>query len=194
MRRALQWVHPAVIRSGEEVFTEEMGRRRRRSLQVVCMDTWAAYANLVREHAPQAQILFVRFPIVKHLHESVDAVRREMWRQLTSKDKVEVKGTRWLLLKNPWNLTNDQQERLSTLVRWNSPLARAWYLREFFQLFWSYKQPKRAEAYLRKWIHSRRPCARSWSRSKSSPVCFGPTCRASWLGPEAAVPMEQLRV
>jgi hypothetical protein len=40
------------------------------------------------------------------------------------KEKVAVKGTRWLLLKNPWNLTNDQKERLSTLVRWNTPFAR----------------------------------------------------------------------
>ena len=109
-----------------------MGRRRCRTLQVVCMDMGAAYANLVREHAPNAQILFDRFQVVKHLNEAVDAVRRELWRQLTSKEKVEVKSTRWLLLKNPWNLTNQQKERLSTLVRWNSPLVRAWYLKESF--------------------------------------------------------------
>jgi len=30
----------------------------------------------------------------------VDAVRRELWRQLTTKEKVTFKGTRWLLLKN----------------------------------------------------------------------------------------------
>jgi hypothetical protein len=31
------------------------------------------------------------------------------------------------LLKNPWNLTSDQKERLSTLVRWNTPIVRAYY-------------------------------------------------------------------
>ena len=101
-----------------------------------------------------AQILFDRFHIVKHLHEAVDAVRRELWRQLTSKERVTVKGTRWLLLKNPWNLNQDQNERLSTLVRWNTPLVRAWYLKEAFQLFWAYKQPWRAEQHLRKWMNS----------------------------------------
>ena len=88
------------------------------------MDMWAPYAKLVREHAVNAQILFDRFHIVKHLNEAVDGVRRELWRQLTSKEKVTVKGTRWLLLKNPWNLNQDQNERLSTLVRWNTPGAR----------------------------------------------------------------------
>ena len=154
-RRVLLWVGDD--RTEEAVrpfFTEELGTRRCRTLQVVCMDMWAAYANLVREHAPNAQILFDRFHIVKHLNEAVDAVRRELWRQLTAKERTTFKGTRWLLLKNPWNLTDHQKERLSTLVRWNSPLVRAWYLKEAFQLFWFYKQPARAAAHLTKWIRS----------------------------------------
>jgi transposase len=154
-RRVLLWVgEDRTEEAVKKFFTEEMGRRRCRTLQVVCMDMWAPYASLVREHAPNAQILFDRFHIVKHLHEAVDAVRRELWRQLTSKERVTVKGTRWLLLKNPWNLNQDQNERLSTLVRWNTPLVRAWYLKEAFQLFWAYQQPWRAEQHLRKWMNS----------------------------------------
>ena len=42
------------------------------------------------------------------------------------------KRSRWLLLKNPWNLTGDQKERLSTMVRWNTPIVRAYYLKESF--------------------------------------------------------------
>jgi len=154
-RRVLLWVGDG--RTEEAVrafFTKEMGPRRCRTLQVVCMDMWAAYANLVREHAPNAQILFDRFHIVKHLHEAVDAVRRDLWRRLSFQERTTFKGTRWLLLKNPWNLTGNQKERLSTLVQWNTPLVRAWYLKEAFQLFWSYKQPWRAKQHLTKWINS----------------------------------------
>jgi len=154
-RRVLLWVgEDRTEVAVKKFFTEEMGRRRCRTLQVVCMDMWAPYANLVRQHAPQAQLLFDRFHIVKHLNEAVDTVRRELWRQLTSKDRVNVKGTRWLLLKNPWNLSDHQNERLSTLVRWNTPLVRAWYLKEAFQLFWAYQQPKRAREHLQKWMNS----------------------------------------
>jgi transposase len=152
-RRVLLWV--GEDRTEEAVrpfFTEEMGKRRCQTLRVVCMDMWAAYAKLVREHAVHAQILFDRFHIVKHLNEAVDAARRELWRQLTTKERVGFRGTRWLLLKNPWNLNSGQKERLSTLVRWNSPLVRAWYLKESFQLFWIYKQPWRAEQHLLKWM------------------------------------------
>src|SRR5260370_4050915 len=122
-RRVLLWVgDDRTEEAVKKFFTEEMGPRRSRTRQVVCMDMWAPYASLVRLHSPQAQLLFDRFHIVKHLNEAVDAVRRELWRQLTSKDRGTVKGTRWLLLKNPWNLSNHQNERLSTLVRRNHPL------------------------------------------------------------------------
>ncbi len=134
-RRVLLWVGEG--RTEEAVkpfFTEVMGRRRCATLQVVCMDMWAAYANLVERHARNAQILFDRFHIVKHLNEAADEVRRSEMRRLAGKEKTAFKSTRWLLLKNPWNLTADQQERLSTLVRWNLPIVRAWYLKEAFQL------------------------------------------------------------
>jgi transposase len=154
-RRVLLWVGDD--RTEEAVrpfFTKEMGTRRCHTLRVICMDMWAAYANLVKEHAPQAQILFDRFHIVKHLNEAVEEVRRSEMRRLSQKEKVPFKRSRWLLLKNPWNLSDDQKERLSTLVRWNAPIVRAYYLKEAFQLFWDYRQPKRAGDHLEKWMRS----------------------------------------
>jgi transposase len=154
-RRVLLWV--GEDRTEEAVrpfFTQEMGRRRCNTLQLICMDMWAAYATLVRKHAPQAQILFDRFHIVKHLNEAVEEVRRSEMRRLSLQEKAAFKRSRWLLLKNPWNLNDDQKERLSTLVRWNTPIVRAYYLKEAFQLFWDYKQPKRAEDHLEKWMRS----------------------------------------
>lgn len=71
--------------------------------------------------------------------------------------KVVFKRSRWLLLKNPWNLTDDQWERLSTLVRWNTAIVRAYSLKESFQLFgdyWDYRQPKRAQDHVEKWMRS----------------------------------------
>ena len=118
------------------------------------MDMWTAYAKAVREHAAQAQILFDRFHLVQHLNRAVDAVRRAQRRRLSRKQKVCFKGVRYLLLKNPWNLTVDQKERLSTLVKWNTPITRAYYLKESFQLFFEYKQPKRAREHLERWMHS----------------------------------------
>jgi transposase len=111
-RRVLLWVGDD--RTEEAVrpfFTEEMGRRRCNTLQVICMDMWAAYAKLVKQYAPKAQILFDRFHIVKHLNDAVEQVRRSEMRRLSQKEKTPFKRSRWLLLKNPWNLSDDQKER-----------------------------------------------------------------------------------
>ncbi len=154
-RRVLLWVgEDRTEEAVKKFFTEELGRRRCHTLRVVCMDMWAAYANLVREHAPNAQILFDRFHIVQHLNEAVEEVRRSEMRRLSLKERVVFKRSRWLLLKNPWNLNPDQKERLSTLVRWNAPIVRAYYLKESFQLFWDYKQSQRAETHVQKWMTS----------------------------------------
>jgi transposase len=154
-RRVLLWVGEDRTEDAvRKFFTEELGPRRCATLQVVCMDMWAAYATLVQTYASKAQILFDRFHIVKHLHEAVEAVRRSEMRRLSATERGPFKRSRWLLLKNPWNLTSDQRERLSTLVRWNVPIVRAYYLKESFQLFWEYRQPARAEAHLQKWMHA----------------------------------------
>ena len=107
-------------------------------------------------------------------------------RRLSQKEKVAFKRSRWLLLKNPWNLTDDQKERLSTLVRWNAPIVRAYYLKEAFQLFWDYKQPKRAEDHLEKWM-------RSAMRSRLEPFkkfvrMLARISMGFWHGPSTASP------
>ena len=112
------------------------------------MDMWAAYAKAVREKLPNAQILFDRFHVVQHLNRAVDEVRRSEMRRLSRRERVAFKKTRYLLLKNPWNLSRSEQDRLSTIVRWNTPILRAYYLKESFQMFWDYQQSGRAEAHL----------------------------------------------
>jgi transposase len=58
-RRVVLWVGDGRTEDAVQTyFTEELGTRRCRTLQIVCMDMWAAYANLVRQYAPQARILF----------------------------------------------------------------------------------------------------------------------------------------
>ena len=48
--------------------------------------------------------------------------------ELSGPTKALVKGMRFILLKNPWNLTPKQRRALQALVRRNSPLSRAYYL------------------------------------------------------------------
>ena len=61
-----------------------------------------------------------------------------------------IKGTRWLLLKNPENLDEanaTKLQRLQEALRLNEPLATAYYLKEdLCARIWSQTQPKRRAA------------------------------------------------
>ena len=153
-RGALLWVGEDRTEETLTRFFAEVGPRRSATIQVVCLDMWRPYLKAVRDHAPNAQVLFDRFHLVQHLNRAVDEVRRSEMRRLSGTEKASFKKTRFLLLKNPWNLRTDEKERLSTLVRWNTPIVRAYYLKEAFQLFWDYRQTGRAEEHLRRWMHS----------------------------------------
>ena len=124
-RRVLLWVGDD--RTEEAVrpfFTKEMGKRRCQTLRVVCMDMWAAYAKLVRDHARNAQILFDRFHIVKHLNEAVDAARRELWRQLTTKERVTFKGNPLVAAEEPVE-SEQRPERTAFHARDKTPETMA---------------------------------------------------------------------
>jgi transposase len=153
-RGVLLWVGENRSEQTLTRFFTELGHRRARTIQVVCLAMGQAYLKAVHLHAPNAQVLFARFHLVPHLKRAVDEVRRSERRRLSGQEKTSFKRTRFLLLKNPWNLRTDERERLSTLLRWNTPIVRAYYLKEAFQLFWSYRQPARAEEHLRRWMHA----------------------------------------
>jgi len=151
-RQQLLWVGEGRSEETVKGFFAWLGLRRCRHLKVVCMDMWRPYLNAVREGAPQATVAFDRFHLVRHLNEAVDDVRRGLVRKLKAPFRALVKGTRFVLLKNPWNLTPRQRQQLNALVRQNSPLSRAWYLKEDFQRFFDYTREGWARKHLDHWL------------------------------------------
>jgi transposase len=148
-------------RTGDAIggFFDQLGVRRSKGLKAVSMDMWGPYIEMVKARAPQAQIVFDRFHVVRHVNAAVDEVRRSLMRKLWGPAKSLVKGTRFILLKNPWNLTPKQKQSLRELVRRNSELSRAYYLKEDFQRFWDYIREGWAKRHLQQWLwwasHSR---------------------------------------
>jgi len=140
-------------------FFRWLGKRRARALQAICLDMWAPYLASVRTHAPEAILVFDRFHVVQHLNGAIDEVRRAEVRRLAQTEVIDLKKTRFILLKNPWNLTPKERRRLSQLLKLNLPIVRAYYLKEEFQRFWDYLQEKRGTAHLKQWFwwatHSR---------------------------------------
>jgi len=151
-RSELLWIGEGRKEETLEGFFAWLGKRRSERIEVVCMDMWKPYLNVVRARAPLATVAFDRFHLVQHLNRAVDEVRRGLVRKLSDRFRALVKGTRFVLLKNPWNLTPKQKQQLNALVRSNSPLSRAWYLKEDFQRFFDYVREAWAAKHLTHWL------------------------------------------
>lgn len=140
-------------------FFDFLGEERASQLQGICCDIWRPYIKVIEEKAPNAVLVFDKFHIIRHLMNAIDKVRRNEIQEKGKEHKELMKHTRYIWLKNPWNLTDIQKFRLSKLEKLNLKINRAYLLKEAFRIFWSYSKPGWAEKYLKKWFwwatHSR---------------------------------------
>lgn len=131
-------------------------RASRAKVQAVAIDMSRAYISAVERNLPQATLVFDRFHVVKLMNEKLTKLRRELHRQATDTlHKDVLKGTRWLLLKNPENLdpTKGEPKRLEKALRLNQSLATAYYLKEDLRQIWEQLGKFQAKMKLYDWYH-----------------------------------------
>ena len=140
-------------------FFEYLGPEKAKNLQGICCDMWMPYINVIEEKAPDALLVFDKFHIVRHLMNAVDQVRRDEVIEKGKEHKQLIKHSRYIWLKNPWNLTVKQKAKLGSLEKLNLKINRAYLLKESFRNLWSYKTVGWATKYLKQWFwwatHSR---------------------------------------
>ena len=130
-------------------------QRSRARIEAVAMDMSQAYVSAVTENLPVATIVFDHFHVVKLFNDKLQEFRRQLFNKAQSEmEKKIIKGTRWLLLKNPENLIEERNEphRLQKALELNQPLATAYYMKEDLRQLWSQKTQKRAARFLSDWV------------------------------------------
>jgi transposase len=130
-------------------------RPSKAKIEAVAMDMSAAYRGAVSTHLPAAKIVFDHFHVIKLFNEKLSELRRALYREATDvMHKQVLKGTRWLLLKNPENLDaqRDEKTRLEEALALNKSLATAYYLKEDLRRFWEQPGKRFATAFLNDWI------------------------------------------
>jgi transposase len=130
-------------------------KRAQAVIEAVAMDMSPAYISAVLAHLPGAVLVFDHFHIIKLFNEKLSDLRRDLYREATEKlHKDVLKGTRWLLLKNPENLddTRDEPKRLQEALRLNEPLATAYYMKDDLRRIWEQPNKPDARRVLNAWI------------------------------------------
>jgi transposase len=163
VRREVVWAHRGKNADTLKAFFDELGPERAAKLEAVTIDMSAAYIKAVTEASPNAQVIFDRFHVQRLAHDALDQVRRAEMRDADTVDeKRGMKGTRWALHKNPWNLSRLEHEKLTQLQTTNRRIYRGYLLKEALAACLDGRQIHVATAKLREWL--------AWaSRSKLGP-------------------------
>lgn len=98
------------------------------NIENISMDMSTAFISGAKNYLPNASVTFDKFYVIKQLNEAIDIVRRN-----ETAINPCLKGSRYIWLKNPNNLTTRQQEDLKILSKENKRLAKAYQMKLTFQ-------------------------------------------------------------
>jgi transposase len=135
-----------------------------------CLDMSPAFQKGIEEEFPQAQMTFDQFHLMKLMNEAVDEVRRE-----EQKERPELKGSRYVWLKNEWNHTERQKELFGALRALDLKTNKAHHLKGVFQDIFTCS-PEEGESLLKRWYY--------WAtHSRLLPIIeFAQTVKRHWEG------------
>lgn len=134
-------------------FFSNIKRSIREKVLRVSMDMWATFINLVEEFFPNAAIILDRFHVMKQLNKAVDKIRKSAQRFLSKEERKELKGSRWIILKNKDKLSEDEILLLKRAFSYSEMLHKAYLRKEDFRrIFEKNTDKEKARLQLDEWI------------------------------------------
>jgi transposase len=136
-----------------EQWFKALSPAERKAIRVVSIDMWEAYRQAVRNQLPHAQVVADRFHVVKQLNERLTQMRRVIQQQADEDTRQILKGSRWLLVRNREELSDEEESQLQAVLA-ASPKLRTLYLlkEEFHTIGQKIHDRRQAERFLRAWI------------------------------------------
>jgi transposase len=135
-----------------EAWLEQLPPDVRAAIQVVCIDMWDAYSTAVQTKLPAVEIVVDLFHVMKNLNHALTTARREIQRQATPEVKAQLKGSRWVLVRNQSDLTPEQREKLDTIYAVSPELKLSHQLKEQFRAILELTDRDQAAHQLDAWI------------------------------------------
>ena len=118
-------------------FLKQLPPKTAENIEAVAMDMGPSYQKSVKEHLPNADIVFDRFHVMQNYSKAINNQRRIEFRKADRAGQEMMKGTHYLLLKNSDKLDDKQTEKLQTLLNNNSNMNTLYVLKEQLQALWS---------------------------------------------------------
>jgi transposase len=147
------WAREGKSAATLDAFFDELGKERCQKLLAVTLDMSQAYIQSVKAHAPHAALVFDRFHVQRLAHDALDQVRRALVAEHAGTEQGRaIKKTRFVLQKNPENLSPSERHKLARVQATNRPLYRAYLLKETLADILDRRQVHVAHAQLLGWL------------------------------------------
>lgn len=115
------------------------------AVKSLSMDMLPAYRRAAAA-LPNADVIHDRFHISGNLGKAVESVRRSEQRT-----EPQLKGSRYVWLKNPENLSEKQEAMFKSLMKLELRTAQAYAFRQVFRSFFEHDDVKEAEKFFDNW-------------------------------------------
>jgi transposase len=148
------WIGEGSSRAAIRPFFEWLGPAVCQQIEAVAMDMNTAFDLEVKHHCPNAAVVYDLFHVVaKFGREVIDRVRVDQANQLRQDRPARqvIKRSRWLLLRNPDNLSAPQASQLDELLAANTPLMTVYLLNTQLKELWYAPSPNEARRRWQDW-------------------------------------------
>ena len=116
-----------------EAWLDALTDEQQKAIVEVSMDMWSPYRQAVEAKLPQAAIVADRFHLMQNLNRAVTSARRDLQRNAPPEVKDQLKGSRWVLVKNQDALSDQEQDKLDQLYEASPELKQLHLLKEAFR-------------------------------------------------------------
>ena len=116
----------------------------RERVKLVTMDMWKPYADSVRETMPEAAIIVDKWHVLRMASAAMEVVRKAQRGSLEPKFRRRLMHDRFILLRRPKDLDDEQRATMEGWFKQFPTLAEAYRLKEAFYDLWDI--PKKADA------------------------------------------------
>lgn len=115
---------------GVSALAGALKKLKKSKLKIVTMDMANAYYSWISENFPKAHIVFDHFHVIKLMNDKLDQVRRRVTAKLDELQKRQLKGLRFIFLKNNEDLPEDAKTILRNMRENFQDLGDAYMFKE----------------------------------------------------------------
>lgn len=144
--RVLEVARGRSTEGAAELIDKALTPHQRRMVCAVAIDMSAPFGKAIRERLENADIVFDKFHVEKHLGAAVDWTRRQEHARLLKEKDWRLAGTKYLWLRGTEHLSPEAEEERRNLLRSALETGKAWGLKEAFKHFWRSRSKEYARA------------------------------------------------